>query len=69
MKDQRIIAVGLLTARDLEVLGQGFTRVFPIDDTPCFAELLSALDQADRSSPGRRLGGQRVDEPNITTPL
>jgi hypothetical protein len=46
--DQRIIAVGLLTARDLEVLGQGFTRVFPIDEKPCFTQLLRAIDEADR---------------------
>ena len=48
MGDQRIIAVGLLTARDLEVLGQGFTRIYPIDDNPCFGELLRAIDEADR---------------------
>ena len=48
MGDQRIIAVGLLTARDLEVLGQGFTRAYPVDDKPCFAELLRAIDEADR---------------------
>ena len=48
MSDQRIIAVGLLTARDLEVLGQEFTRIFPIDEKPCFAQLLSAIDEADR---------------------
>jgi len=48
MGDQRIIAVGLLTARDLEVLGQGFTRIFPVDETPCFRELLDAIDEADR---------------------
>ncbi len=50
MEDQRIIAVGLLTARDLEVLGQGFTRVFPIDETPIFTELLRAIDEADREA-------------------
>lgn len=48
MGDQRIIAVGLLTARDLEVLGQGFTRMFPIDEKPCFTQLLQAIDEADR---------------------
>jgi hypothetical protein len=46
--DQRIVAVGFLTARDLEVLGQGFTRIFPIDEKPCFAQLLRAIDEADR---------------------
>ena len=48
MADQRIVAVGLLTARDLEVLGQGFTRMFPVDEKPCFTQLLSAIDEADR---------------------
>lgn len=48
MGDQRIIAVGLLTARDLEVLGQGFTRIFPVDEKPCFTQLLRAIDEADR---------------------
>lgn len=52
MGDQRIIAVGLLTARDLEVLGQGFTRVYPLDEKPCFAELLRAIDEADREFSG-----------------
>lgn len=53
MGDQRIVAVGLLTARDLEVLGQGFTRVFPVDEKPCFAQLLRAIDEADRDLEGR----------------
>ena len=48
MEDQRIVAVGLLTARDLEVLGQGFTRVFPVDEKPCFTQLLRAIDEAER---------------------
>lgn len=48
VEDQRIIAVGLLTARDLEVLGQGFNRIFPVDDRPCFSQLLRAIDEADR---------------------
>ena len=50
MGDQRIIAVGLLTARDLEVLGQGFTRIYPIDESPCFSELVRAIDEADRKN-------------------
>ena len=44
----RIVAVGLLTQRDLDVLGSGFDRAFPVDQTPCFAELLRAIDEADR---------------------
>jgi hypothetical protein len=48
MSGGRIVAVGLLTDRDLDVLGTGFRRYFPVDHTPCFGELLSAIDEADR---------------------
>jgi hypothetical protein len=41
---QRIVAVGLLTAADLDVLGTGFKRVFPIDDDAAFDDLLAQLD-------------------------
>ena len=44
----RIVAVGLLTQRDVEALGSGFKRLFPIDETPCFEDLLRAIDDADR---------------------
>ena len=44
----RIVAVGLLTQNDLNALGEGFTRAFPVDETPCFGELLRAIDEADR---------------------
>lgn len=43
-QDQRIVAVGLLTAADLDVLGSGFKRVFPIDDDAAFDDLLARLD-------------------------
>ena len=46
--DDRIIAIGLLTARDVETLGTGFRRLFPIDEAPCFSDLLRAIDDADR---------------------
>ena len=45
---QRITAVGLLTERDLELLGPDFNRIWPVDETPCFGELLQAIDEADR---------------------
>ncbi len=48
MQRERIIAVGLLTGRDLERLGPSFARAYPIDQTTCFAELLAAIDDADR---------------------
>lgn len=46
--NDRIIAVGLLTQGDLDQLGPTFSRLWPVDETPCFAALLSAIDDADR---------------------
>ena len=48
MSQDRIIAVALLTQRDLELLGTSFTRLWPVDETPCFSGLLQAIDEADR---------------------
>jgi hypothetical protein len=54
MSDSRqIVAIGLLTQQDLEMLGQGFDRAFPVDDNLVFEDLLRAIDQADREiAPG-----------------
>jgi hypothetical protein len=47
----RIVAVGLLTQRDLEVLGTGFHRMFSVDadknDGDGFADLIAQLDKID----------------------
>ena len=48
MPKDRIIAVGLLTQQDINVLGQGFSRLWPVDETPCFTDLLQAIDDTDR---------------------
>ncbi len=48
MVEERIVAVGLLTRRDLELLGPTFGRVWPVDQTPCFSKLLEAIDEADQ---------------------
>jgi hypothetical protein len=60
----RIVAVALLTQHDLNLLGPAFDRVWPVEETPSFNELLQAIDQADRE-----LGGgsavHRRDEMNI----
>jgi hypothetical protein len=45
---KRVVAVGLLTQRDLNVLGPTFDRAWPIEDAPDFDELLRAIDEADR---------------------
>ena len=48
MPQDRIVAVGLLTEFDLDRLGDTFSRLWPVDDVPCFEELLEAIDEADR---------------------
>ena len=44
---ERIVAVGLLTKRDLNRLGPTFDRVWPVEEAPAFSELLRAIDEAD----------------------
>ena len=51
---ERVVAVGLLTQRDLDALGSSFDRLWPVDETPCFAGLLEAIDEADRALSRRR---------------
>ena len=45
---ERIVAIGLLTERDLGLLGPTFDRVWPVQEAPNFSELLRAIDKADR---------------------
>jgi hypothetical protein len=45
---ESIVAVGLLTERDVNRLGPMFKRLWPVEETPCFSGLLQAIDQADR---------------------
>jgi hypothetical protein len=42
-----IVAVGLLTQRDLDVLGSGFRRSFPVSEDAAFDDLLQALDSIE----------------------
>ena len=46
---KHIIAHSLVTCEVLELLGPHFARAFPVDETPCFGELLNAIDEADRA--------------------
>ena len=48
MPHDRIVAVGLLTQREIDLLGPTFERLWPLDEAPCFSELLRAIDEADR---------------------
>ena len=56
MADDRIIAVALLTRRDVEALGTNFNRLWPVDETPCFQGLLMAIDEADKEFRRSRQG-------------
>ena len=48
MPPSRIVAVALLTRPELQGLGAAFNRAWPIEEAPCFAGLLEAIDEADR---------------------
>jgi len=47
MTFEGIVAVGLLTKNDVDVLGPSFTRLWPVDETPTFSGLLRAIDEAE----------------------
>ena len=49
MPNERIVAVGLLTQHDVDLLGPTFERLWPVEDAPCFPELVRAIDEADRA--------------------
>jgi hypothetical protein len=48
LPQDRIVAVGLLTKHDLNVLGPTFDRAWPVEEAPSFSELLRAIDDADQ---------------------
>jgi hypothetical protein len=49
---ERIVAIGLLTQRDLDVLGTGFERAFPLQSNADFEDLLAKLDEVTASTTG-----------------
>jgi hypothetical protein len=59
----RIVAVGLLTQAHLDRLGPSLTHVWPVDETPCFGELLQAIDEADREVRRERHASSVPGEP------
>lgn len=58
---ERIVAVGLLTQREVELLGHGFSRLWPVDDTPCFTDLIDAIDKADEQLKQEHL--EKLEQP------
>jgi hypothetical protein len=61
----RIVAIGLLTQRDVFALGHDLSRVYPIDDAPCFGALLGAIDDADRAFHRAQDASQSPANPQI----
>jgi hypothetical protein len=47
--NDRIVAIGLLTKRDLRLLGPAFDRAWPVEDASQFETLLQAIDEAERA--------------------
>jgi hypothetical protein len=54
MDSDEIVAVGLLTRRDLNLLGPTFSRLWPVEEAPGFEELLRAIDEAEAELRARR---------------
>jgi hypothetical protein len=50
---ERVVAFGFLTDRDLELLGKGFNRHFPIENDDLFADLIDQLDRIEVEPLGR----------------
>jgi hypothetical protein len=62
MDQDGIVAVGLLTRRDLDLLGPSFSRLWPVDHAPSFDELLRAIDRADEEL--RRVRAEQAGPPS-----
>lgn len=56
-EQDQVVAIGLLTEQDLSLLGSGFRRAFRLDDTPCFEDILAAIDEAERKAGKLRENG------------
>lgn len=48
MERERIVAIGLLTRKDLSLLGPAFDRAWPVHEACEFRELLERIDKAER---------------------
>ena len=69
MSAERIVAVGLLSQSDLDRLGSQFTRLWPVDETPCFSALLQAIDEADREFRRERVQSAQVAHADPEIPM
>ena len=53
MSNDRIVSVGFLTSKDLEILGSNFDRHFPVEYDDIFANLIGQLDNIEASPLGK----------------
>ena len=67
MARERIVAVGLLTQSDLDLLGPALSRVFTLDDSACFDGLIDAINAADRELEGEAAAENRGTSSNRLT--
>lgn len=58
---EKVVAVGLLTQRDLDLLGAGFRRAIPLSARDDFSDLITAIDEADRKAAERGERAVRED--------
>ena len=66
MDQDGIIAIGLLTRRDLDTLGPAFKWAWPVDevkDSAAFEQLLIAIDEAEEQARAHHAPGMAVREP------
>jgi hypothetical protein len=49
MSSDNFVAVGLLTRHDLDVLGSGFRRAYPLDEATDFTALLRLIDEVEQT--------------------
>ena len=47
MPGRRFVSVGLLAPRDLDVIGSGFRRAFPLNTTTDYTSVLVEIDRAE----------------------
>lgn len=59
MTDDRIVAVALLTQRDLNVLGQGFRQTYRVHGADGFEDLLAQLDDIEPIEMAQEPGDER----------
>ena len=62
MSKDRIVAIGLLTSLELEMLGERFNRFFPVEQDSLFDDLLIQLDQVEATPLGKGVAPQRKPE-------